>query len=150
MTDNGLQFRPYDPDYITKVETSFAKQNAMHTLGLQLIDVQAGALVLEMPYNKELTQQNGFIHAGIITTALDSACGYAAFSLMKPEAAVLTVEFKTNLLAPAEGERFIFRAEVLKPGRTLTISEAKAYAVKDDREKLIASMTATLMAVYNR
>jgi uncharacterized protein (TIGR00369 family) len=150
MTDNGTKFKPYDPDYSAKVETSFAKQNAMHTLGIQLVDVQAGTLVLEMPYNNALTQQNGFIHAGIITTALDSACGYAAFSLMKPQAAVLTVEFKTNLLAPAQGEHFIFRAEVLKPGRTLIISEAKAYAVKDGREKLIASMTATLMAIYDR
>jgi len=150
MADNELKFKPYDPDYSAKIETSFAKQNAMQTLGIRLIDVQPGALVLEMPYNRKLTQQNGFIHAGIITTALDSACGYAAFSLMKPDAAVLTVEFKTNLLAPAQGEYFIFRAKVLKPGRTLTISEAKAYAVKDGREKLIASMTATLMAIYDR
>ncbi len=150
QTEDDTGFKPYDPDYKSKVETSFAKQHAMHTLGIQLTDVRPGVLELEMPYSEKLTQQNGFIHAGIITTALDSACGYAAFSLMKPETQVLTVEFKTNLLAPAQGTYFIFRAKVLKPGRTLTISEAKAYAVTASSEKLIASMTATLMAIYNR
>lgn len=85
-----------------------------------------------------------------MTTGLDSACGYAAFSLMDKEAAVLTVEFKTNLLAPASGERFLFRGEVLKPGRTLTVCEAKAFAVAGASEKLVATMTGTLMAVYER
>jgi uncharacterized protein (TIGR00369 family) len=103
-----------------------------------------------MAYDAAYSQQHGFTHAGIISAALDSACGYAAFSLMAPDAAVLTVEFKTNLLAPASGERFLFRAHVVKPGRTLTVCEAQAFAVTDKGERLIATMTGTLMAVYGR
>lgn len=133
-----------------RVRSSFARQAAMATLGIELVQVAPGKVDLRMPFAAHLTQQHGFIHAGIITTALDSACGYAAFSLMPPEAAVLTVEFKVNLLAPAQGEAFVFRAEVLKPGRTLTVCEGKAFAVSDGREKLVASMTATMMAVYGR
>jgi uncharacterized protein (TIGR00369 family) len=103
-----------------------------------------------MPPDPAYTQQHGFMHAGIITTALDSACGYAAFTLMPLDAAVLTVEFKTNLLAPAKGERFIFRAQVIKPGRTLTICEPRALALEGSKEKLVATMTGTLMAVIGR
>jgi uncharacterized protein (TIGR00369 family) len=122
----------------------------METLGIVLDHVGVGQVNLSMPYDKKLTQQHGFIHAGIITTALDSAAGYAAYSLMADDAAVLTAEFKTSLLAPAQGERFVFRGEVLKPGRTLTFTQARAYAVNDGSEKLIATMTATLMAVTGR
>ena len=88
--------------------------------------------------------------AGIVTTALDSACGYAAFTLMPANAAILTVEFKTNLLAPAKGERFIFRAQVVKAGRTLTICEARALALDGSKEKLVATMTGTLTAITGR
>ena len=123
----------------------------MHTLGIELTLVEAGYVEMQLPFNEAYTQQHGFMHAGIITTALDNASGYAAFSLMPPEAAVLTVEFKTNLLAPAKGEQFLFCAEVVKPGRTLTVCEAKAFALAAGAEpKTIASMTATLMAVYGR
>jgi len=93
----------------------------MGTLGVEILRLDPGEIELAMPYNCAYTQQHGFMHAGIITTALDSACGYAAFSLMPAGAAVLTVEFKTNLLAPAKGESFRFRAHVIKPGRTLTL-----------------------------
>jgi len=93
------------------------------------------------------TQQHGFVHAGIITAGLENACGIAAFTLMPPDTGILTVEFKTNLLAPAQGERFAFRAGVVKPGRTLTVCEAKAYAEHDGVETLIATMTGTLMAL---
>jgi uncharacterized protein (TIGR00369 family) len=104
-----------------------------------------------MAYNSGYTQQHGFIHAGIVATALDSACGYAAFSLMPADAAVLTVEFKTNLLAPAKGERFRFRGRVIKPGRTITVCEAKAVALGTNAEEtLIATMTGTLMALFDR
>lgn len=143
-------FKPRSNVYDQRVRDSFARQTAMETLGIALDHVAAGQVNLSMPYDKKLTQQHGFIHAGIITTALDSAAGYAAFSLMADDAAVLTVEFKTSLLAPAEGERFVFRGEVLKPGRTLTFTESRAYAVKDGSEKLIAIMTATMMAVTGR
>ena len=103
-----------------------------------------------MPFAESYTQQHGFIHAGIISTALDSACGYAAFSLMPADAAVLTVEYKVNLLAPAKGKAFIFRGEVVKPGRTLTRCDGRAYARTGGDLKLIATMSGTLMAVYNR
>jgi acyl-coenzyme A thioesterase PaaI-like protein len=91
------------------------------------------------------------MHAGIIATALDSACGYAAFSLMPADAGVLTVEFKTNLLAPAKGDRFLFRAHVVKPGRTLTVCDARALALDDGaEERLVATMTGTLIALFDR
>ena len=141
---------PLDPAAADRVRASFARQTAMATLGIELVAIDAGAVELRMPYAARLTQQHGFIHAGIVSTALDTACGYAAFSLMPADAAVLTVEFKVNLLAPARGEHFVFRARVLKPGRTLTVCEAHAFAHEAGREKLIASMTGTLMAVYGR
>ena len=144
------QFEPRDPDYRSKVEASFGRQRAMQTLGIAIRDLGPGSITLEMPYAAAFTQQHGFVHAGILATALDSACGYAAFSLMEKDAAVLTAEFKINLLAPAKGERFRFVGEVLKPGRTLTVCEARAFALEGGAEKLIASMTATLMAVVGR
>ena len=102
-----------------------------------------------MDYSPDFTQQHGFVHAGIITAGLDNACGIAAFTLMPPDTGILTVEFKTNLLSPAQGERFAFRATVVKPGRTLTVCEAKAYAEHNGVETLIAIMTGTLMALPN-
>lgn len=99
-------------------------------MGISIAELSPGRIVLEMAHEDALTQQHGFLHAGIVSTALDSACGYAAFSLMPADAAVLTVEFKINLLNPADGERFRFVANVVKPGRTLTICEARACAVK--------------------
>ena len=122
----------------------------MATLGIQLVTVKPGFVELLMPYAEPYTQQHGFIHAGIVSTALDSACGYAAFSLMPEDAAVLTVEYKINLLAPAQGDEFVFRGEVVKPGRTLTLCDGRAYARTGGDLKLIATMSGTLMAVYNR
>ena len=104
-----------------------------------------------MPYSAALTQQHGFLHAGVISTALDSACGYAAFSLMPEDAGVLTIEFKVNLLAPGKGERFLFRGSVTKPGRTIIVADGQAYAFGADGEaKLIATMTGTMMTVTGR
>ena len=107
----------------------------MASLNITMSKIEAGKVELSMPYNKLYTQQHGFIHAGIISTALDSACGYAAFTLMDPTAAVLTVEYKINLLSPAKGEVFLFEAEVLKPGRTITVAEGKAYAFNGEEKK---------------
>ena len=121
----------------------------MRTLGVEIVKLEPGEVELSMPYSASFTQQNGYIHAGIITTALDSACGYAAFSLMPPDAAVLTVEFKTTLIAAARGERFIFRASVVKPGRTLTFCEARAFGVTNGEERLIATMSGTLFTATN-
>ena len=144
-------FVPKNPDFESRSKRSFDRQAVMKTLGLRLNAVGPGTVEMEMVYREELTQQHGFLHAGIVSTALDSACGYAAFSLMPADAAVLTIEFKINLLAPAAGERFLFRADVTKPGRTITVADGRAFAVAaDGREKLIATMTATIMAVIGR
>ncbi|HEY5818697.1 MAG TPA: PaaI family thioesterase [Mesorhizobium sp.] len=134
-----------------RVRSSFARQQAMATLNAELTVVTPGTIEIEMPFSPSLTQQHGFLHAGIISTALDSACGYAAFSLMPENAGVLTIEFKVNLLAPGKGERFLFRGTVTKPGRTIIVADGQAYAFGVDGEaKLIATMTGTMMTVTGR
>jgi uncharacterized protein (TIGR00369 family) len=144
------RFEPKNPGYRAVATATFDLQPAMRTLGISLARLEAGEVDLSMPYSPALTQQNGFVHAGIITAGLDNACGIAAFTLMPADSDILTVEFKTNLLAPARGERFIFRARVVKPGRTLTVCEAGAYAESNGVETLIATMTGTLMALTRR
>lgn len=134
-----------------RVRASFGRQQAMVTLGAELTSVTPGIVEIEMPYSSALTQQHGFLHAGIVATALDSACGFAAFSLMPANAAVLTIEFKVNMLAPAKGDRFVFRGSVTKPGRTIVVADGQAYAFSPDGEaKLSATMTATMMVVVGR
>lgn len=138
-------------DYEERVRASFAKQQAMATIGAELTVVEPGIVEIELPFSMKLTQQHGFMHAGIISTALDSACGYAAYSLMPEEAGVLTIEFKINLLAPGKGERFLFRGNVTKPGRTIVVADGQAYGFSDDGgAKLVATMTATMMVVQGR
>ena len=144
------RFEPKNPDFRRIATDTFGRQQAMRTLGFSIARMEPGEVDLAMDYSPALTQQNGFVHAGVITAGLDTACGIAAFTLMPAGSDVLTVEFKTNLLAPASGVRFIFRAEVIKPGRTLTTSEARAYARRDGGEHLIATMTGTLMAMQRR
>ena len=143
-------FEPKNPDYRHVATDTFERQCAMRTLGISIARLEPGEVELAMAYSPDLTQQNGFVHAGIITAGLDSACGIAAFTLMPVGSDILTVEFKTNLLAPARGERFAFRATVVKPGRTLTVCEGRAYAEHDGIETLIATMTGTLMALPRR
>jgi uncharacterized protein (TIGR00369 family) len=144
------RFQPKNPDFRRAATAVFDAQPAMRTLGISIVRLEAGEVELAMDYSAAFSQQNGFVHAGIITAGLDNACGIAACSLMAPGAAILTVEFKTNLLAPAKGECFAFRAQVLKPGRTLTVCEARAYAIDGGKESLVASMTGTLMALMPR
>nr|WP_297357297.1 PaaI family thioesterase [uncultured Caldimonas sp.] len=122
----------------------------MATLDIRLSDVAPGRVVLEMQHRADLTQQHGFLHAGVVSTALDSACGYAAFSLMPVDAAVLTIEFKVNLVAPARGPLFRFEGIVIKPGRTITVVEGRATERGDKGARLIATMTATVMTVLGR
>ncbi|MCY4336811.1 MAG: PaaI family thioesterase [Litoreibacter sp.] len=141
---------PADPQFDARVRANFAKQVIMSKLRVSLADVAPGRVVLEMPFQDDLIQQHGFIHAGIITTALDSACGYAAFSLMPAEAEVLTVEFKSNFLRPAAGDSFRFEGRVMKPGKTLIITEGRAFAITDQGEKEISAMQATMMVVTGR
>ena len=141
---------PQTSDLIARVQESFAKQGAMQTLGAQLTRVELGAVDICLDWAQGLTQQHGFLHAGMVSTALDSACGYAGFTLMAEDAAVLTIEFKINLLAPARGERFRMEGRVLKPGRTITVCEGRAFALEGKQEKLVATMGCTLMAVTGR
>ncbi len=138
-------FTPSDPDFESRVRASFGRQAMMRTLGIGIIELGAGWIDLEFEHDDRFTQQHGFAHAGVVTTAMDSACGYAAFSLMPVEAAVLTVEFKVNLLRPARRDRYRASAAVVKPGRTLTVCGAEV--VPANEGKPIATMTATMIAV---
>ncbi len=144
-------FEAKDPDYAEKVSRSFAKQGAIAAINGSLTGVEPGMVTLELPYGENITQQHGFVHAGILTTMLDTAVGYAAFSLIPAGAEVLTIEFKTNLLAPAKGDRFRFVGRVVKPGRTIMFCEAQAFAISENHpEKNVANLTATMMVVTGR
>ncbi len=129
-----------------RIEKSYAKQTAMKNIGAALTEIGPGTVTIELPFRSDLTQQHGFIHAGIVTMIVDTACGYAAFSLMPPTAAVLTVEYKVNFISPALGDKLIARGRVLKPGRTLMVCLGEVHAVTDGTEKLVASMLATMIA----
>ena len=118
----AFHFEPRCASFRSRVEDSFRKQGAMVTLGARLAAIAPGAVDIELDWAAGLTQQHGFLHAGVVSTALDSACGYAALTLMSEDVAVLTVEFKINLLAPAAGERFRMEGSVLKSGRTITVA----------------------------
>jgi len=144
-------FEPKNPEFRAIATDTFERQRAMHTLGITIARLEPGEVDLAMVYSPDFTQQNGFVHAGIITAGLDNACGIAAFTLMPAGSDILTVEFKTNLLAPAKGERFSFRATVVKPGRTLTVCDGQAFALENlADERLVATMNGTLMALYDR
>ena len=127
------------------IRESFERQTIMATLGASLVSVEPGKAVIALPYAKHICQQHGYLHAGVVTTIVDSACGYAAFSLMPAGSAVLTVEFKVNLMAPAKGERFLAVGRVVKPGRTLTVAQGEVIAFDDGRETTVAIITATMM-----
>ncbi len=144
------RLEPANSDFARRVQDSFARQGAMHTLGAELSLLEPGAVDVCLDWAPGLTQQHGFLHAGMVSAALDSACGYAGLTLMPADAAVLTIEFKINLLAPAKGQRFRMEGRVLKPGRTITVTEGRAYAIDEGREKLIATMGCTLMCVQGR
>lgn len=139
-----------DPKFESRVRESFSRQLLMQTLGAVLNKVEPGMVVIELANRPEVTQQHGFIHAGAIASVLDSACGYAAFSLMPADAAVLSVEFKVNLLAPARGEKLIATAEVKRAGRTITVCTADAHVEENGECKLVATMLATMMCVRGR
>ena len=143
-------FEPRCLNYAERVRNSFDLQGAMHTMGARLGAIAPGAVDIDLDWAQGLTQQHGFLHAGMLAAALDSACGYAGFTLMGDDAAVLTIEFKINLLAPARGERFRMDGRVIKPGRTITVCEGRAFAVDNQQEKLVATMGCTLMAVTGR
>jgi len=136
-----------DPQTERRCRDSFQRQQAMTTIGASVLSVAAGETELAMPFSERLTQQHGFIHAGIITMLCDTACGFAALSLMPADAAVLTTEFKVNLLSPAKGERFIAKGRVVRSGKTLTVCLGEVFAEEGGKRKQVALMTASMMAV---
>ena len=139
-----MSFTAKNPEFAADVRKSFAAQSIMQTIGAQLSRVEPGIVEISLPYRKELTQQNGYLHAGIITTIADSAAGYAAFTLMPAGASVLSVEFKVNLLRPASGEMFLARAEVIKAGKTLTVVRADVFGISGNERTLVATMQGTM------
>jgi uncharacterized protein (TIGR00369 family) len=140
-------FIPRDPDYERRVRESFARQRAMETLGARLVRVAPGEVEIELDFIEALTQQHGYMHAAVTTAAADTACGYAALTLMDAGSEVLSVEFKLNLLSPAAGERFVARARVVRAGRNLTVCAGDVFAFRGGEEKLVATMLATMMRV---
>lgn len=141
------EFKISDPNFKTRVSDSFANQRVMKTLGATLISVEAGRIELSLPFHDDLTQQNGFLHAGVLSTALDSACGFSAYTLMPANASVLTIENKINLFRPAVNGPFGVVGQVVKPGRTIIVSEGR---VHDADDRLVATMTATNMTILDR
>ncbi len=132
-------------DFDALIRESFARQTIMATIGATLETIAKGRAVIALPYAKHICQQHGFLHAGVITTIVDSACGYAALSVMPEGSSVLTVEFKVNLMSPAKGERFVAEGRVVKAGRTLIVTQGEVIAIDGDKRSTVAIITATMM-----
>jgi uncharacterized protein (TIGR00369 family) len=142
-----MSHTPLNPSYQEEVTNSFAQQSIMDHIGAQLTRVEPGIVEITLAYRPDITQQHGFIHAGVLATIADSACGYAAYSLMPPGAEVLSVEFKINMLRPAKGDSFRALAEVIKSGRTLTVVNANVFALSAAKEELVATMLGTMICL---
>ena len=142
-----MEHRPRNPAFAERVRASLARQAFMATLGARLVSVAPGEVGLELPFDPRLTQQNGFLHAGVIAALADNACGYAALSLMAADAEVLSVEFKVNLMKPAAGPLFRAEGRVVRAGRTLTVCTGEVRAVDGAEETVVALMQATMMQV---
>jgi uncharacterized protein (TIGR00369 family) len=144
MTD----FAPQDTDFEARVRESFARQRVMGTIGARLARVAPGEVEIELPFREDLTQQHGYLHAGIVAAVVDSACGYAAMSLAPAGSEILSIEFKLNLLSPARGASFVARARVKRAGRNITVCTGDLYALDEGAsEKTVATMLATMMTV---
>ena len=144
----GTTFDAPDPHFAGRIQASFGRQRIMELLGAELARVEAGFCEIRLPFRDTLCQQHGFFHGGVIGTIADSAGGYAGFSLMPDDANVLTVEYKLNLLAPADGDCLIARGSVIRPGRTLVVCRADVAVRKDERETLCATLLQTLMTMH--
>jgi len=138
-------WKPKDPAYEARVRESFARQSHMATLGASIVFIAPGEVHLALPFAPQFCQQNGYLHAGAITSVADSASGYAAYTLAPPDTDVLAVEFKINLLAPAKGEEFLACAQVLRPGRTLTVCRTDVFATGMSERVLVATMLSTVI-----
>jgi len=140
--------QPRNPSFAEEIKQSFAKQTIMSLIGAELSRVEPGIVEITLPYRADLAQHHGFLHAGVVTTIADSACGYAAYSLMPAKSEVLSVEFKVNLLRPAKGEVFLALAEVIKSGKTLTVARADVFGLdQSGRRELVAIMLGTMMCL---
>jgi uncharacterized protein (TIGR00369 family) len=144
------KFAPLVSDYEERIRSSFDRQGAMKLLGARLLEVGPGYCAIELPYREELTQQHGYVHAGIVSAIVDSAGGYAGYTLFPADSSVLTVEYKLNLLAPAGGERLIAEGHVVKPGRTLAITRGEVYAETGGKRTLCALMQQTLIVLSGK
>lgn len=140
-------FVPANSDFAERVRQSFARQGIMAHIGAELVLVEAGRCRIRLPYSDALSQQHGYFHGGITTTIADSACGYAGFSLMPADASVLTIEYKVNFLAPADGELLVATGRVIKPGRSVIVSQAEVVVLKSGEERICATMTETMMVM---
>ena len=134
-------------DYESRIRSSFEKQGVMKTIGAVLTKIAPGEVVIEFSYDTSLTQQHGYVHAGVVTTVVDSACGCAAYTLMASDSEVLTIEYKVNFMYPARGERFKGIGRVLRSGRTVTVCSGDVVAVENGKEKVVATMLATMISV---
>jgi uncharacterized protein (TIGR00369 family) len=143
-------FAVVDPDFARRTHASFALQEFMKTIGASLEQVEPGFVEIHLPISPAISQQHGFVHAGAVASIADSACGYAAFTLMPADAGVLAVEFKINLMAPARGDVLIARGHVVRAGRTLTVCQADVVALSEEGEKIVAMLTSTVMTVRDR
>lgn len=137
-------------DALQRVRDSFARQQAMALVGATLAKVEPGLVEIALPYAPNITQQHGFVHAGVIAMVVDSACGYSALSMMGPGGGILSVEFKMNMLRPALGERFTARGRVVRAGRTMTVCQGEAIAHRDGKDSVVAIMQATMMRIEDR
>ena len=144
------QFQPRDPGYAERVRASLALQQAMRLIGAEIPVVEPGYTEIHLPFKAEISQQHGFVHGGVVGMIADSAAGYAANTLTPADTSVLTVEYKLNLVAPADGERLVARGEVVKPGRTLIITKAEVFAIRDGKWTLCALMQQTIMAMHGK
>ncbi|WP_284760268.1 PaaI family thioesterase [Agrobacterium sp. fls2-241-TYG-188a] len=142
FTDSG--------DYRQRIEKSFKRQGVVQAIKANLSRIEHRLVEIELPFHPKLTQQHGILHAGVIAAALDTACTYAAYTIIAPESSLLTIEFKVNLMSPGRGDRFLFRGEITKPGSNIIVADGRAYALTDGPAKLIASMTGTMMVMKDR
>ncbi|HLK75745.1 MAG TPA: PaaI family thioesterase [Streptosporangiaceae bacterium] len=137
-----------DEAMAARVRASLQRQGMMATLGVELVAIERGRVRMALRHDERFTQQHGFLHAGTVASVLDSACGYAAYSVMPPEASVLTASYTINLMAPAAGLQFTMTGQVVRAGRTLVVCRGEAFA--DDADRPFAAMQATLTALYDR
>lgn len=142
--------RPTDHEFAERVRSSFAKQHAMALIRATLPVVEPGRTEIHLPHWDGVEQQHGFVHGGVVGMIADSAAGYAAMTVVPATASVLTVEYKMNLVAPADGEKLIARGRVVRPGRTLIVTQGEVFAVRDGKENLCALMQQTIMVMHGK